>query len=349
MTIRNIAVILWGFILFFVIVSYQPANVFAAEEKQNGSLEIHLNLNVKNGDLTTTLVNLSPRMVTVSCSLNPFVFKASGVYRNWSDDGMQATTQMFSASRSRRESSEFAKYLPEEFEQMFPPSTLRLSKGKSWKHTIKVWEIAIWDDLVESQIVHPPDMRFSLVLTSGVIVNDEVVRGKGRIELDRTTIDQLQSIRGKFPMKKQPQVKWLFYPRVEYFVKINKLLKIMAEKLLAELDHSKVEFEKDIAECNKTLAESTRRLVLYEKFRQWDAKTLREQNTTVMRPWRGQNGMPLDFFAKVVRLEGDTITFEDDEGRSFEYDIMELADNDQEYVRGRHSKESQEAVQIALE
>ena len=157
------------------------------------------------------------------------------------------------------------------------------------------------------------------------------------IDIDGIMIDKLQAIKGKFPAKKNVQVKWLFYPRIKQAAEINAVLKEFAEKAI-----NRVKYEQVIAECDAKAA-------LYEKFKQWDAKTLREQNLTEIRPWRGQNGAPLDFFAMVVRLEGDTITFEDDEGRSFEYDITELVDNDQEYVRGRHSKESQEPVRIESE
>jgi len=315
--------------------------VFCAEENRKDSLEVRLDLNEENGDLTTTIACLSPR-ATVIYTSDVYAF-GGFVRRPPPSSGVQ---QNFTSLLSRRPKSyypEFAQYLPEELEQLFPTATftLRLTRGKSWKHSIKVWEIAIWDDLVKYWQEHP-DMRFVLILSSKITIDGMVETFRISVDIDGTTIDKLQTIKGKFPEKKFVQVKWLFYPRMKRTAEFNAANKKFAEEVIRRGYDKEEKYEKIIAECDAKAA-------LYEKFKQWDAKTLREQRATVMRPWRGQNGMPLDFFAKVVRLEGDTITFEDDEGRSFEYGITELADNDQEYVRGRYQEKQGELLPMRLD
>jgi len=116
--------------------------VFCAEENRKDSLEVRLDLNEENGDQTTTIACLSPHATVVYTS---DIYSFGGVSHSVSSTGARQDYVSLLRPRPKHYYPEYAQYLREELDQLFPTTTftLRLTRGKSWKHTVKVWEIAI--------------------------------------------------------------------------------------------------------------------------------------------------------------------------------------------------------------
>lgn len=320
---KFIALLLLGFVLVLFISDGRYA-VFADTQVSNdGDLVANLELNKKNGDLIFN-VKSSGNSLSIKYTFDIYRFYAiMQTAAPTNNNGEDLLDRLFYPEDYL---DRYRNYVEEEIAQIKPKHvSCRLKRNQEHFNKIKIWKLPIWETLRESA-VEQPGASYKLIFLVSFETSDTVIKKEVSVLVDAGSINDINIVAPKNIIRRPPDFKWYYFPRVKQLAKHYDVMKQLCEGIHSEDARQREDIQETINECNEKLA-------LYDKFKAWDLMSFKEQKMATIRPWRKNTGEPYGFFAQVVELRDGDVTLKKDDNTIININIKDFSSECRECIQ----------------